>query len=322
MKIYKFLANFVPHKQIRHKLRERQRDVDLKEKKYPSIFQIETVLGCDLKCLECAYGSNDIERPNRLMKFDEFEIIANKIKPYSEYIYLHCWGEPMLNPDIYKMIQFAGEFAKTNISTNCKSLNKEKIEKLIMSGVSDLLVSIDGVTQKIYESYRVGGDISHVYRCLEEMVYYNNKYGGKVNIIPQFCVFKHNEHEMTEFTKKCESLGLKPCFRSAYLRNKSSLQLPKNELYHRKSYSNIHSLTSEMKNCCNFYNTFLIFADGQVPLCCYDYNGEYNFGNLITDSFLDIWDSSNYSKLRQNAINGNIPKFCVNNCLQYTIKNK
>ena len=69
----------------------------------PEIFAVETILGCDLNCPECAIGGNFITRKKGWMKFDQFKIIADKIRSYCKYLYLHLWGEPMLNNDIFDM---------------------------------------------------------------------------------------------------------------------------------------------------------------------------------------------------------------------------
>lgn len=117
---------------------------------FPHIFSIETVLGCNLHCIECAIGSNIISRKYGMMSFNQFNIIAEKMKKYCTYAYLHLWGEPMLNPDIIKIIEIASKFTRTNISTNANSIDKIKAKQLIHSGVSDIIVSIDGMTQNIY----------------------------------------------------------------------------------------------------------------------------------------------------------------------------
>ena len=111
----------------------------------PTTFAIETVLGCDLKCPECAAGGDFIRRKKGLLQFDQFKVIADKIRPFCKYLYLHIWGEPMLNKEIFKMIEYASAFTHTNISTNGQSLSQEKARKLIRSGVTDIIVSIDGI---------------------------------------------------------------------------------------------------------------------------------------------------------------------------------
>ena len=86
---------------------------------YPEKFAIETVLGCNLRCVECAVGSELVQRKHGVMSYERYLAVMEKISAHASYIYLHLWGEPMLNPDIYAMIAHASRTCRTNISGRC-----------------------------------------------------------------------------------------------------------------------------------------------------------------------------------------------------------
>ena len=132
----------------------------------PTTFMVETALVCNLECPDCAIGGDMIDRTKGIMKPHAFTHIAEKIRPYAEYVYLHIWGEPTINKHIFDMIEVTSEFAKVNISTNALLLDEDKCERMINSGVTDLIVSIDGVSQEVYEQYRVGGDVKKAFETL------------------------------------------------------------------------------------------------------------------------------------------------------------
>jgi MoaA/NifB/PqqE/SkfB family radical SAM enzyme/predicted SAM-dependent methyltransferase/rhamnogalacturonyl hydrolase YesR len=284
----------------------------------PNIFAIETTLACDLRCPECAIGGNMIERPKALMTFDRYKIIADKIRPYARYVYLHIWGEPMLNTDIFRMISYTAQFAKTNISTNGMSLTREKAEALIRSGVSDIIVSIDGVSQEAYEQYRVGGNVQKAFDSLAFLNDLNVQYGNKVSISPQFVVFQHNQHEMEEFARICASLGLSPVFKAPYIRNNDSRfcysDLP---AFHRPHFADIPSLRNAMSACPNPREVFTILEDGSVVVCCHDYAGTTSFGNIFQQEVSEIWNSPTYKNFRTEIVTGNAPSFCIENCMTW-----
>ena len=73
---------------------------------YPRNFAIETVLGCNLRCPDCAIGGDIVTRKKGYLSFDRFKIVMDKIGPYVNYLYLHLWGEPMLNPEIVSIIKY------------------------------------------------------------------------------------------------------------------------------------------------------------------------------------------------------------------------
>ena len=293
-----------------------------KEDYLPKTFSVETVLGCNLKCPECAIGGGIVKRKKGMMSFDRFKIIADKIRPFAKYLYLHIWGEPMINKDIIKMIKYSSEFVRTNIHTNGNSLTKKTAEELITSGVADLSISIDGFTQEVYEKYRVKGDVNKAFKQMETLYELNKKYGNPVNLSTQFIVFKHNHHEMNLFRNKCMALGIPFTFKAPYLRKDSLFQESHIKKYTRKKSPDLKTLKVDMSRCENAKNVFTILLDGSVVLCCYDHNRETYFGNIFEQDVLEIWNSEKFRSFRSSILEGNPPDFCLNNCLLYTMEEK
>ena len=308
----------------------------------PRIFSIETVLGCNLRCPECAIGGGKVSRKRGCLDFDSFKVIADKIRPFADYVYLHLWGEPFLNKDIFRIIHYASEFARTHISTNAQMVTQEMAEELIRSGVSDLLLSIDGLSQEVYEKYRRYGSVSKALQVLEWLQEYNLKYYGitaftqksrrllrrffpslrqrGVNISPQFIVFKHNQHEMRSFGKYCRRLGLKPAFKAPYFLDGVQLVHGDDPKYHRSRFRDLASVSEAMTTCSSPRDGFTILLDGSVVGCCYDYNGTYVFGNIFKQEVLEIWNSPGYREFRHSILTGSPPELCLKDCLLYILE--
>ncbi len=285
----------------------------------PRLFVVEPVLGCDLKCPECAVGGNRITNKKGWMRFEQFKIIADKIRPFCQYVYLHHNGEPMLNKDIFKMIEYASVFTRTNISTNGQSLTEKKAEKLITSGVTEIITSIDGASQEVYGKYRIGGSVEKALWALRTLQEFNVKYGNKTRIMPQFCVFKHNQHEMRQFAEFCHSIGLRPFFKTPFVRRNSEFETVPG--YMRPAYPNMASVKQAMAKHCEAPKTasFNILLDGSCVLCCADNNGATTYGNIYEQDVLEIWNSPQYKKDRWDLMTGNAPDFCTENCLSWTV---
>lgn len=62
-------------------------------KKFKRMY-IEITNICNLSCSFCPKTKRKME----FLSVDNFKIILEKIKPYTEYIYFHLMGEPLLNP--------------------------------------------------------------------------------------------------------------------------------------------------------------------------------------------------------------------------------
>jgi radical SAM protein with 4Fe4S-binding SPASM domain len=242
------------------------------------------------------------------------------VRPFAKEMHIMIWGEPLLNKDIIAMISYASKFSKTAISTNGILVNHDIAEKLITSGLSDLIVSVDGSTQDVYEKYRVGGNLNKALDALRILYDYNVRHGNNVNIIPQFIVFKHNQHEMDDFKNICTEIGLKPLFKAPYLRAESIFENSDYAEYVRETFDTITNLRKAMCGCQDPKKVFTILMDGTVVACSADHNGETNFGNIITQEVSEIWSSLKYRTFRKKMLQGNAPNSCLSNCLQYCLK--
>lgn len=288
------------------------------KKKYPRVFTIETVLGCNLRCPECALGGGHITRRQGVMSFDRFKIVADRIRPYAKYLYLHLWGEPLLNKDIFKIIEYASKICKTNISTNGMLVTEEIANKLICAGTSDIIVSVDGITQAVYEKYRTGGNVEQALRAVKYLVDAKKKFDSDVNIIPQFIVFEHNQLEMDGFSRYCENLGVEPSFKAPYIRDESKFKYSSFREYVRQPFSDKDKYEEALMNCEDLTNVFTIDIDGNVTMCCYDANSEVVFGNIFEQSVQEIYYGEKHQQfLKMVKERKMCPDFCKKHCLLY-----
>lgn len=282
---------------------------------------IETTLACNLKCPECFTGAGKIQRNGKFMSFNSFRIIMEKIRPYVKYLYLYSWGEPMLNKDMLAMIRYASTVTRTNISTNGLILTEETAEALITSGIGDIIVSMDGVTQDVYQKYRIGGDVSKAKHSLEMLQRFNIKHGRKVNIIPQFIVFRHNQDEMRAFHDFCVRMDLTPGFKAPYIRTRESgLAYSSYPQFIRPHFPDIASLRAAMTECLDPRQVFTVLMDGSVVICCNDFRNETCFGNIFEKDVVDIWHSDSYVTFRRDILTGRAPDFCINHCMSYFLE--
>lgn len=283
----------------------------------PSTFMIETVLGCNLQCPDCALGGGLINRSKGIMSFDAYKLIADKIRPFARTVFLMLWGEPLINKDIFRMIRYTSVFANVTISTNGMMIDRDNARELISSGVKHVILSIDGATQDTYEQYRRGGNFYRVIESLSLLNEENNLQGRPVNIVPQFIVFRHNQHQLQLFADICGSIGVSPLYKAPYLRNGSRFQYSDIPAYIRHHFSDDYSRRVAMTNCMAPRKDMVFFLDGTVVPCCYANNADVSFGNIFEQDVLEIWNSPKYHAFRHNHYNGHISNFCMDNCLLY-----
>ena len=118
------------------------------------------------------------------MHFDLYKKVVDQIKGHCVWLTLYSWGEPFLNREIDKYVAYANEAnIATFISTNLnKPLTPDMAERIIRSGLDVLIVSLDGVTQDVYEVYRVGGRLDRVIDNIKLLVQKKKELGSKTPI--------------------------------------------------------------------------------------------------------------------------------------------
>ena len=75
------------------------------------------------------------------------------------------------------------------------TMTPELAEELVKSGLSRIIVSMDGLTQETYEAYRVGGSVEQCKAALRSVREAKNRLHGHTTIELQCLRLKTNEHE-------------------------------------------------------------------------------------------------------------------------------
>ena len=72
--------------------------------KFKKIY-IEITNKCNLNCSFC----NNNKRDKKFMSIEDFERVIKEIKSYTNYVYLHVKGEPLLHPDIDRILSICDD---------------------------------------------------------------------------------------------------------------------------------------------------------------------------------------------------------------------
>ena len=187
-----------------------------KQLKLPHVFglpltiMIEPTNLCNLKCPLCPTGAGRIKRKKGNMEYSHFRKIIDEITPYSFHVRLWNWGEPLLNKKIFRMIAYAKKKNLfVNLSTNSNFLDKDVSEKILKSGLDELIISLDGASEETYKKYRKGGDFQKVINSIKFLTSRKRKSEIKAPYVKlQFIIMKHNEHEIKNIKNLAEEIGV------------------------------------------------------------------------------------------------------------------
>lgn len=280
-------------------------------KRMPFFISVEITNYCNLHCPECPVGKNEILTAKRKnLEINLYKTLIDQLKPTLAHIILYFQGEPFLNNKMAEFILIA-HHAKiyTSTSTNGQLLHKDNVNKIVSSGLDKIIVSIDGTTQEVYETYRVGGNLNKAIQGIKELVVAKKELKSATPSIEiQFLVLKTNEHQMIEMKRLAKSLDVdKLTFKTAQLYDfeKGNDLMPIKNKYSRykKSKDGTYRLKGNQPNrCWRMWSGAVVNVNGEVLPCCFDKKSENSFGNINENSFAECWHSKKASDFREKIL--------------------
>lgn len=291
---------------------------------WPISVSIEPTTACNLGCPQCPSGLKSFTRPTGRMRLEGFKKVIDEVAPYSPFLTLYFQGEPYLNPAFTDMVRYARE-KKMYVftSSNAHFLDEKRAEETVRSGLSRMIISIDGITQETYEKYRVEGKLSSVIEGTQRLLAAKRKYKSKFPfVIWQFIVFKHNYHELPQIKKMAKEMGVdKLVIKSAQIYDVENAEewLPEDPAYRRYAIVNGKAEIEKLPNrCWRLWSSSVITWDERVIPCCFDKDGKYTMGYLKTFSFQNIWNGPLYRDFRRQLWKGRQEIEICKNCSEGT----
>ena len=176
----------------------------------PASMSIEPTTSCNLGCPECPSGLKQFTRPTGKIDMELHKKLLNQINKSVFYINYYFQGEPFLHPRFLDLIKEAKRSRiYTSTSSNVHFISPKKALEIVDSGLDRLIISIDGLTQKTYEQYRVNGKLSRVLQASQYLVEAKKERGSATpHLIFQFLAVKPNEHEIPKVFELASELQL------------------------------------------------------------------------------------------------------------------
>lgn len=290
----------------------------------PASISIEPTTSCNLRCPECPSGLRSFTRPTGMMSRITFEKVIDELHEHLSYLILYFQGEPYLNPLFLDAVRYASDRKiYTATSTNAHFLTKENAEATVKSGLSRIIISMDGTDQKSYEKYRIGGNLEKVLVGTEYLTEAKKELKSHAPfIILQFLVFKHNIHQIAEIRKMAKVLGVNKLeLKTAQVYNyeKGSDLIPDNDRFSRYKLNgnDQYSIKNDHLNkCWKMWHSCVITWDGNIVPCCFDKDAKYTMGNINEQSFREIWNGERYQEFRSRLFTGRGAINICRNCTE------
>ncbi len=241
-------------------------------KKFKKIY-IEITNICNLNCSFCSKDNKE----KREMTLIEFEHILKQIDNYTDYLYLHVKGEPLLHSEIEEIINLCKKYHKyINITTN-GTLLKQKLN--ILENVRQINISLHSLIDKnkLIDILKCGDYLSEKNVQVVYRFWTNNNHDLIKNILDYY----NYKDELSNNMKLKDNLYLNKSFEFVW----PSLNNP---------------FISNIGYCQGMNSHIGILVDGTIIPCCLDSSGIINLGNIYEE---DLKDILNKEKTKQ-IING------------------
>ena len=262
-------------------------------KKFKKIY-LEITNSCNLSCSFCIKNRRHI----KYLNIDEFKLILDKLKPYTDYLYFHVLGEPLMHPNINEFINLASKNFNVQITTNGYLIDRVKDNPNIRQ-VNISLHSFDSKYNCSLVSY-----MNNIFEVVDSLIEKNTYVSLRLWVNTEY---QKKMLEMINEYYNCRVDLTKTSFKiNNYLYVKS---------FHEFIWPDLENdYYNECGTCYALKDHIGILVDGTIIPCCLDSKGIINLGNIYQDNLDDILNSDRVNVMlngfRKSIKNEELCKHC------------
>ena len=246
------------------------------------------------------------------MEFVLFKKIIDEIKGYNKKVWLHDFGEFEFNKDFDKFIDYCADSGiKPMLSSNATILTDEISKRILYSKLDKLILCMDGATKETYEKYRKGGDFERTRKNIRGFLEMKKSMGKTTPFTAvQIIRMKETEGEIDSFRKDWEGLAdeilVKNFSNWAGQVDGASLSVSETSTKYKR------------RPCSLLWRNVVILWNGDVVLCCNDYDGRLVIGNVNESTLNEIWNNKRMKELRKQQSRGQYNNGMCDMCTTYS----
>ena len=234
---------------------------------------VEITNVCNLNCSFCVKNN----RKKEYISIDCFKILLNKLKGYTNYLYFHVMGEPLLHPNINELIDLASNDYKVNITTNGTMLDKIIDNK----NIRQINISLHSIKDNLEKN------LINIFRKAEKLL--NN--GTIVNY--RLWVNEEKKNKIIEFINKYYNVDINELSNHT-IKNNLFFSIEKEFIWPNMNNKDLFNGT-----CKALTDHIGILVDGTVVPCCLDSEGVIKLGNIYKNDLDEIINSKQYQELKK-----------------------
>lgn len=261
---------------------------------FPNRITVELTNDCNVSCTFCnrqkiAMDIGYMEEKLFYKIIDEMaEHLPIKMVPFFR-------GEPLMHPKIIEFIRYAKSkgIGPIQLASNALLLDEDMQDALSEIGVDYISFSLDTIDPQIYQCSRLMGDLNISSRNVESMGLKCRERKKKGLPVPTLQVSTINIEEYIPEQKAFIKRWLPYVdVVRVYEQHDEKGQLVNPEI--RAKLDLLH----ERKPCRKVFTDMIIYWDGRLALCNYDWDEHRDIGNINTMTLQEAWNSEEYEEIR------------------------
>lgn len=279
---------------------------------FPLLLQVQTQSHCNGSCSICPYPTISKKLIHGSMEWDLFARIAGEAAsapPLSRVLFeLH--NEPLLDKRMFVWIKYLKSLIPNKscvIVTNGELLDRFSSTDIMQSNLDSLIISLNAHSKQMYETINQGLSYNKVMKNISTLL--SDRHLQR-KLMLSFVITGQNVQEVQEATRHWKKQGVKT--RVMAITNRAGA-LGDYERFRLKTGDNVtpflsrigRRLTSsarELLGCeLPFYQMNILF-NGDVIICCHDWNRTTLVGNIRNSSMREIWNSKRMNEIRRSIV--------------------
>ena len=313
------------------------------------VVRFDTNNVCNIRCIMCNVNHKDLRESRKIMAFDDYKKIIDRIAKGTRLLYLSCGYEPLITPDIAQYIEYAKckGIPFVSFASNGLLLKPEISEQITDAGLNEIILSFNGFNKSDYNRIMKGSDydkVTYNLSALKEikgrkkittpsvrmnsMLFKSNMQSGMeiLDFIDKYNIdtiqFREpvqydNLHDQEEYEKELLS-SLNDNERKALITEfvkiiKKANESNKNIIVPKSIMHDTEFIgyksESKVSSCSIPFFSYWINSIGVMRSCIYDDKGI--IGNILTDSWSDI--RKKRRQIRRHALKGTCNRKCMHN---------
>ena len=266
--------------------------------KTPYSLFVDVCNACNFKCKFCAiqYANKKLPFRKMCMDYDLFRKVIDDLRKFPEplkMLRLAANGEPLLNKRLPEMIEYArgGVTHWIEFVSNASLLTPELNRKLVSAGLDRIRISIEGIgEEQYYEMSGVKIDWNKFVANIKDL--YEHKGNCEIYIKTVDAAVDTEEKRekfFSTFGDICDKISIEHVI---------PIWTGYDEIYQDfdiETAEGLHGHAVKELDVCPFpFYSFVINPDGEVTVCCNDWERKISMGNVTSESVYDIWNGEKY----------------------------